>query len=323
MSKVLSPVSEGAKALLDFYSQQQRSRYEDLRDQFSGVTSVDGGKMHDLHVGPINTKANWDLISNVVSLLPAETTSRADWHDAQVIANDPYLAKQVTANALWERHKRRGWFSSPTHTPRYIVGRGIGQTAVERLPRREPEGWRRRPNSTSEVLLASVGGGALRTVRLFDDELAVALNLSARAAGLDYPEGELERMYVRYRNALEVDSHAPGSMIYDYTTGRRFDPDPLTSTFMTRRVDTFQTTPPYGPDEVEARIADKGMHAQPGYRIDSHEFTDNDMDNFGVIQGLANLAVAFHVVDETRELLGQYGETRQPSAAEILMYRQA
>jgi hypothetical protein len=36
---------------------------------------------------------------------------------------------------------------------------------------------------------------------------------------------------------------------------------------------------------------------------------------------MANLAVAFGVANETRELFGQYGEARQPLAAEILMYK--
>ena len=90
---------------------------------------------------------------------------------------------------------------------------------------------------------------------------------------------------------------------------------------MTRRVDTFQTTAPHRPAEIETRLATKGMHAQPRREIRRDQCTDSVIDNLHVVQGMANLAVAFNVVDETMDLLAQFGATRQPTAAEILLYR--
>jgi hypothetical protein len=313
---------ESAQALLDFYAEQQHKRYDQLRDQFVGVTSVNGGQMPDLRVAPINREANGKLVTDFMALLPPTTSYGSDWRDTEIVAQDPFIAKQVTANVLWQRHDRKGWLSPQVHTPYYILGRGIGRTAVQRL-RLGSDGLHRKQNPTTEVLLASPGGGLLKTVRVFDDELASALVMSGNEAATDYPESEVERMYDRHRDALQVDSQAPGSMIYSYTTGHRFnlfDFDPL-SGGPVRRVDTFQTTAPYAPDKVSARIVDRGMHAQPGRQLDSRELTDKDMADFNVMQGMANLAVAFGVANETRELFGQYGEARQPLAAEILMYK--
>jgi hypothetical protein len=318
-----SSAGESAQALLDFYSEQQRGRYDELRDQLVGVTSVNGGQMHDLRVGPINRQANMKLVTGFVDLLPPAASYGSDWRDTEIVAPDPFIAKQVTASVLWQRHDRKGWLSPHVHTPYYILGRGIGRTAVQRL-RAGSDGLQRKQNPTTEVLLASAGGGLLKTVRVFDSELAAALVASGNEAATDYPASEVERMYDQTLDALRVDSHAPGSMIYSYTTGRRLhllDLDPLGGGPL-RRDDTFQTTTPYAAGKVSAKIADKGMHAQPGRQLDPHEITDKDMSGFDVIHGIANLAVAFGVADKTRELLGQYGKTRQPLAAEILTYQQ-
>jgi hypothetical protein len=239
----------------DVYKEVVSPEYDTLRTQLNDQLAA--GHLRDLRERTRGETANFDLIANIASHLPA-------CRDNVVIVGDPYQVRQVQSKVFWPE---------PNSIPRYILG--------QRQSPRPHDIHKRIPIIELLTCAALSPGETLSPKKLgfysvWSDEWHIARQQAGLAEGRTVPTEEIEQRYDEDSGNLRVYPTPQG--LY----GRHCDEITLTRV-MKSRVNKVVTT--------------QGVYVQKGRTYDKPRVSDSIFAAFDVPTHLNNLAVAFGVSD--------------------------
>lgn len=279
--------SEIAKEALDVYAAQLSPVYDALRERFLGSLTTNQYTLDALRHDEADRQHNFALVRDFVAALP----STPDSGSSTVEATDAYTAKQIQANVLWLTIPYTYSDRNGHAEPFYVIGR---------RPAADPESYEYGRSSATTLLLCSANRQdtkPLRTVTVWDDQLAATEEPARQAAYAEYPPETIRTMFDRKSGNLMVGSRTPGSMRTAVGNSTLF--------IQPRFKDTAQV------------VAKKGMAVQTGYSGFGGTMEASTLAEFDVFHHLNRLATAFGQVDALEALLETRAQQVEPHPVDI------